>query len=123
MLAKSEELTYSFLAKKGVFMTAKLIRFIEPLPPETKGGVLTIGNFDGVHLGHQKLINKVREEASRRHVPSVVVTFEPHPFEFFSKEKVTVPRLTRMREKFLALSECGVNFVIILKFNQLLASI
>jgi riboflavin kinase/FMN adenylyltransferase len=52
-----------------------------------------------------------------------VVTFEPHAFEFFAKGPVTIPRITRLREKFTALAECGVDYVVVLKFNQELASI
>lgn len=82
---------------------------------------MTIGNFDGVHLGHQHLVKKVVNEARRLNAPSLVMTFEPHPFEFFSQDQVTIPRLTRMREKFLGLAGCGVDNVLIMSFNQELA--
>jgi riboflavin kinase / FMN adenylyltransferase len=88
-----------------------------------KQGVMTIGNFDGVHLGHQALVKRVMEEAKERGAPSVVVTFEPHPFEFFERGAHTIPRITRLREKFKLLAECGVDYVLILPFNQKLASI
>ncbi|EKD70409.1 MAG: hypothetical protein ACD_46C00541G0007, partial [uncultured bacterium] len=104
-------------------MPAKLIRGLNNITPAARGGVITIGNFDGVHLGHQALIRQVIAEAKSRQVPSLAVTFEPHAFEFFGRENLTIPRLTRLREKFTALAECGLDNVIIIKFNQKLASI
>ena len=102
-------------------MPAKLIRGFNQIKPEHQNGVAAIGNFDGVHLGHQALIQKVIQQAKVRRAPSIVITFEPHPFEFFQKEHLTIPRLTRLREKFTALSACGVDYILILKFNQQLA--
>tara|TARA_R110000868_G_scaffold27147_3_gene103601 strand:- start:95 stop:1042 length:948 start_codon:yes stop_codon:yes gene_type:complete len=102
-------------------MTAKLIRSTDHLSPLAKGGVVTIGNFDGVHLGHQALLKCTVDKARELGVPSVVMTFEPHPFEFFGGTKQTVARLTRLREKFLALSACGIDHVLIMPFNQSLA--
>jgi riboflavin kinase/FMN adenylyltransferase len=104
-------------------MQTKLIRSHYNLKTRHQGGVVTIGNFDGVHLGHQQLIARTIEAAKERGTHSLVVTFEPHPFEFFSREQVTIPRLTRLREKFAALSDCGVDFVLILPFNQDVASL
>ncbi|HEU5280706.1 MAG TPA: bifunctional riboflavin kinase/FAD synthetase [Gammaproteobacteria bacterium] len=100
-----------------------LIRSLNQVPSRARGGVATMGNFDGVHLGHQALIRAVVEAAKRQGRPSVVVTFEPHPFEFFSGDKLTIPRITRFREKFRALSALGCDYVLLLKFNQELASI
>jgi riboflavin kinase/FMN adenylyltransferase len=98
-----------------------LIRSLYNLTPAQRGGVITIGNFDGVHRGHQQLVKHVIEQAKTLHVPSLVVTFEPHPFEFFSQNNVTIPRLTRLREKVTALFGCGVDNILILPFNQPLA--
>lgn len=106
-------------------MATKLIRSTYNVTPKCQGAVLTIGNFDGVHLGHQHLILKVIEKAHQLNVPSLVVTFEPHPFEFFGIEdsaKHAIPRLTRFREKFYWLAKSGVDYVLILPFNQALAS-
>ncbi len=102
-------------------MPTTLIRSLYNLTPAQLGGVITIGNFDGVHIGHQQLVQRVIEQAKAMRGPSLVVTFEPHPFEFFSKDEVTIPRLTRLREKVVALAECGVENVLILSFNQSLA--
>ena len=104
-------------------MPTKLIRSLYNVTPLEQGGVITIGNFDGVHLGHQELVRRVIAAARERHVPATVVTFEPHPFEFFEKGIHTIPRITRLREKFRALSACGVDNVLILPFNQKLASV
>jgi riboflavin kinase/FMN adenylyltransferase len=59
---------------------------------------LTIGNFDGVHLGHQAMLAKLRAAASVRGLPACVMTFEPHPREFFAPDQAPV-RLTTLREK------------------------
>lgn len=123
MLAKSHELTYIFTNfNHDIYpMPARLIRSLANLTPAQMGGVVTIGNFDGVHLGHQALLRETVNRARELGVPSLVMTFEPHPFEFFNQEKNTIPRLTRMREKYLALSACGVDNVLIIPFNQELA--
>ncbi len=103
-------------------MATKLIRSLSDITPEQKGGVVTIGNFDGVHLGHQQLIKNVIDEAKKYGASSTAITFEPHPFEFFHQENLTIPRITRLREKFSALADCGIDNVLILQFNQELAS-
>lgn len=99
----------------------KLIRGLSNIQPELHGGVVTIGNFDGVHRGHQALIANVKERAKALHVPSIVITFEPQPLEFFAAEK-SVARLTRWREKYLALVKTGVDAVLVLQFNQTMAN-
>ncbi len=104
-------------------MSATLIRSLYNITPAALGGVITIGNFDGVHLGHQQLVRRVIEAARERGVPATVVTFEPHPFEFFEQEVHTIPRITRLREKFRALANCGIDNVLVLPFNQKLASL
>jgi riboflavin kinase/FMN adenylyltransferase len=103
-------------------MPTKLIRSSGNLTPSQRGGVVTIGNFDGVHLGHQALLKQVVTKARELGVPSLVMTFEPHPFEFFGAPNPTVSRLTRLREKFQALAACGVDNILIMSFNQELAN-
>lgn len=100
----------------------RLIRFHSLISNELHAGVITIGNFDGVHHGHQALISHVLQKARALNLPATVMTFEPHPLEFFNKAHVTVPRITRLREKFKALAVTGVDNVVILPFNQLLAA-
>lgn len=106
-------------------MPTKLIRGLYNVTQKQQGCVMTIGNFDGVHLGHQQLIASVVAKARALLVPSLVLTFEPHPFEFLSRNNPAhpvAPRLTRLREKFLALANCGVDNVLVLSFNQKLAT-
>jgi riboflavin kinase/FMN adenylyltransferase len=104
-------------------MPAKLIRSLYNITPEDQGGVVTIGNFDGVHLGHQALLRETVKRARELGVPSVVMTFEPHPFEFFGKGNAPIARLTRLREKFREIEKCGIDRVIIITFNQSVASL
>lgn len=104
-------------------MPTKLIRSLGAIASAQKGAVLTIGNFDGVHLGHQQLAARAIEKARMLDAPALAVTFEPHPFEFFNRDNITIPRLTRFREKFTALAACGFDHILILKFNQELANI
>lgn len=102
---------------------AHLIRALTDIPLAARGCVVTLGNFDGVHLGHQQLLNTVVAKAKQAGLPSVVMTFEPHPFEFFAEKALAIPRITRFREKFHALADTGCDYVLILKFNQQLASL
>jgi len=95
----------------------ELIRGIHNLRERHRGCVVTIGNYDGVHRGHQHMIAAVRAKATELGVPAVVVTFEPTPREFF--EGPAAPsRLTRLREKLEALSLYGVDRVVVLRFNR-----
>ena len=83
---------------------------------------LTIGNFDGVHLGHQAMLAKLRAAASARGLPACVMTFEPHPREFFAPDQAPV-RLTSMREKLELLRQHGVARTHVLRFNFALAQV
>ncbi|RPI15719.1 MAG: bifunctional riboflavin kinase/FAD synthetase [Lysobacterales bacterium] len=94
-----------------------LVRGLHNLRERHRGCVATIGNYDGVHLGHQHMIAALRERAAALGVPAVVVTFEPTPREFF--EGASAPsRLTRLREKLQALAACGVDRVVVLRFDR-----
>lgn len=99
----------------------ELIRGLYNLRPRHRGAVVTIGNFDGVHLGHQAVLGQLAEKAAELHVPAVVVTFEPQPREFFAKGPIPA-RLTRLREKVQALRRYAVDRVVCLRFNHALAS-
>lgn len=98
----------------------KLLRGLTKLPDFAKGSVATIGNFDGVHLGHQALLKVLREQANKLQVPLVVLLFEPQPAEFFRPEQAPA-RLTSLREKLAVLKQCKVDYVLCLKFNRNLA--
>ena len=104
-------------------MSTRLIRSLHNLKPRHQGAIVTMGNFDGVHLGHQQLLATAIALAKQHAVPSLVVTFEPHPFEFFKQANLTIPRLTRLREKFCAMAKMGVDNVLILPFNHKVASL
>ena len=78
--------------------------------------VATIGNFDGVHLGHQAIIQQVIFEAKKRQLPALIIIFEPQPMEFFKGDEAPA-RLMRFREKFQALSAYDLDYVFCLKFN------
>ena len=95
----------------------ELVRGLHNLRERHRGCVATIGNYDGVHLGHQHMLAAVRARADELGVPAVVVTFEPTPREFF--EGSTAPsRLTRLREKLQALELYGVDRVLVLRFDR-----
>jgi riboflavin kinase/FMN adenylyltransferase len=83
---------------------------------------LTIGNFDGVHLGHQAMLAKLRAAAAARGLPACVMTFEPHPREFFAPDKAPV-RLTSLREKLELLAQHGVERTYLCRFNFALAQV
>lgn len=85
----------------------ELIRGIHNIQSRHHGCVLTIGNFDGVHLGHQQVLSQVVQRAQQMGLPSVVMTFEPQPLELFAKQQAPA-RLTRLRDKFVQLSKLGL---------------
>jgi riboflavin kinase/FMN adenylyltransferase len=95
----------------------ELIRGIHNLRERHRGCVATIGNYDGVHRGHQHMIAAVRAKATQLGVPAVVVTFEPTPREFF-EGPAGPSRLTRLREKLEALALYGVDRVVVLRFDR-----
>jgi riboflavin kinase/FMN adenylyltransferase len=98
-------------------MPMDLVRGLHNLRPRHRGCVATIGNYDGVHLGHQHVIAGVRDRAAALGLPAVVVTFEPTPREYF--EGPGAPsRLTRLREKLEALDLYGVDRVVVLRFDD-----
>lgn len=78
--------------------------------------VLTIGNFDGLHRGHQALLKLLTDKAHALGLPAVVLTFEPHPLEYFAPASAP-PRLASLREKLLQLSACGVDRVHVCRFD------
>lgn len=99
----------------------ELIRDQHNIRPRHRGCVATIGNFDGVHLGHQAILQKLAKQAASFKLPALVITFEPHPQEFFAPHAAPA-RLMRLREKLLALQDFGMERVLCLEFNQHLAT-
>jgi len=100
----------------------ELIRGRHNLRSHHRGCALTIGNFDGAHLGHQAVIGQLRQRADTLGVPACVVTFEPHPREFFDPDNAPA-RLSRLRDKLDAFSAMGVDRVLILRFDAALAGL
>ena len=84
--------------------------------------VVTIGAFDGVHLGHQQLLQQCRERALVMNLPSVVVLFEPQPNEYFQREQAPA-RLSRLREKVGSIAAAGIDKILCLKFDANLRSL
>ena len=95
-------------------------------PQLAKACALTIGNFDGVHRGHQAMLALLKNEARHRDVPSCVMTFEPHPRDFFAKQHqqpdLAPARIATLRDKLNELAACGVDQCVVLPFNQAFAS-
>ena len=83
---------------------------------------LAIGNFDGMHLGHQALLKKLTETAKALNLTSAVMTFEPHPREFFAPESAP-PRLSSLREKLEHFADAGVDNTYVCRFNRRFAKV
>jgi riboflavin kinase/FMN adenylyltransferase len=88
---------------------------------------LTIGNFDGVHRGHQAMLALLKSEAQQRGLPSCALTFEPHPRDHFAaishKPELAPARIGTLRDKLFDLSQCGVDQAVVLPFDQQLAAL
>jgi riboflavin kinase/FMN adenylyltransferase len=83
---------------------------------------LTIGNFDGVHRGHQAMLNRLTEAAEDLALPSAVLTFDPHPREFFARDAAP-PRLSMLRGKLESFASLGVSRAYVARFDAKLASL
>jgi riboflavin kinase/FMN adenylyltransferase len=105
------------MSKKRVM---QLVRGLHNLRPQHRGCAATIGNFDGVHRGHQAILARLGERARALGVPSCVVIFEPQPREYFAPLSAP-PRLSRLRDKLALLAEAGVDQVLCLAFNDSLS--
>ncbi|MGH8501591.1 MAG: bifunctional riboflavin kinase/FAD synthetase [Gammaproteobacteria bacterium] len=99
----------------------ELIRGLPNVRAAHRGCAATIGNFDGVHLGHQAVLAQLAAKASELKLPSLAIIFEPLPREFFHADSAP-PRLTRFREKLLALQRCSIDTVLCLRFDRRLAA-
>ncbi|CAL1329244.1 bifunctional riboflavin kinase/FAD synthetase [Candidatus Providencia siddallii] len=101
----------------------EIIRGMHNIKAYHSGCVLTIGNFDGVHRGHQLLLNNLKLKGKQLNLPTVVILFEPQPLEFFSKNTKTPARLTSFRDKVKYLLEINIHYLLIIKFNKYIASL
>jgi riboflavin kinase/FMN adenylyltransferase len=102
------------------FLTMRVFRTI----PAAAGtaSALTIGNFDGVHLGHREMLRRLRRAATARGLPALVLTFEPHPREFFAPDRAPA-RITALRDKLLLLAGAGADAVCVCRFDYRLAQL
>ncbi|AIR88154.1 bifunctional riboflavin kinase/FAD synthetase [Pseudomonas cremoricolorata] len=100
----------------------QLVRGLHNLRPEHRGCVATIGNFDGVHRGHQAILGRLRERGQALGLPTCVVIFEPQPREYFAPDSAPA-RLARLRDKIELLQAEGVDQVLCLAFNQQLSAL
>jgi riboflavin kinase/FMN adenylyltransferase len=95
----------------------ELVRGLHNISRRHRGCVLTVGNYDGVHLGHQQMIGALTARASQLGSPATVLVFEPSSKEFIDPDGAP-PRLTRWREKYLALAALGVQRLVTLRFDD-----
>jgi riboflavin kinase/FMN adenylyltransferase len=98
----------------------RLIRGLHNLRAQDRGCVATIGNFDGVHLGHRAVFQRLLQRGRALGLPATVITFEPQPMEYFQPDAAP-PRLTRLREKLAAIRADGIHRVMLLEFGPKLA--
>jgi riboflavin kinase/FMN adenylyltransferase len=94
----------------------EIIKGIENLKRPFRNPVVTLGNFDGVHLGHQKIFKRIKEEASKIDGEGVVITFEPHPLKVLAPEKF-LPLLTPFRKKMMLIERSGIETVLCIEFS------
>ncbi|MBK1617613.1 riboflavin biosynthesis protein RibF [Lamprobacter modestohalophilus] len=98
----------------------RLIRGLHNLRDQDRGCVATIGNFDGVHLGHRAVFQRLLAQGEALGLPATVITFEPQPMEYFAPA-VAPARLTRLREKVAAIADDGIERILLLEFGPRLA--
>jgi riboflavin kinase/FMN adenylyltransferase len=99
----------------------RLIRGLHNLRAQDRGCVATIGNFDGVHLGHRTVFRRLLQRGQQLGLPATVITFEPQPMEYFQPDAAPA-RLTRLREKLAAIHADGIDRVMLLEFGPRLAA-
>ncbi len=96
-----------------MFKTKKISQEDLPISEKT---ACTIGNFDGFHIGHQKILNLLKEEAKKHNLKSVVITFDPHPKKFFKNEDICT--ITNIETRLAFLSKMDIDYMLIIKFNE-----
>lgn len=100
----------------------QLIRGIHNLTDRHRGCALTIGNFDGVHLGHLEILSNLKQAAQSRGLKSCIMSFEPLPHEYFNHDAAPA-RLYRLREKWCAVESADIDYFLCCKFNAQMASL
>jgi riboflavin kinase/FMN adenylyltransferase len=94
-----------------------VIRGLDRIPPKYACSVVTIGNFDGIHLAHKDLLGKVVEEARKRQCSGVVLTFEPHPQKVLQPDRKPFYLLTTLQEKLKLIEALGIDAVVLIEFT------
>lgn len=100
----------------------KVIRGFHNIQPTHRGAWLTIGNFDGLHLGHHAIVNTLKTHAAKDHAPTMVINFHPSPDSYFHAEQAKA-KLMSLREKIQLLQAWGVDYLWLLPFNARLAQL
>jgi riboflavin kinase / FMN adenylyltransferase len=100
----------------------ELIRGLISLRERQRGCVVTIGTYDGIHLGHQALLQRLKEHAARLSAPTVVLTFEPMPREYLSPEAPPA-RLTSLRERWRVIEAMSLDYMLLLRFDEALRNL
>lgn len=100
----------------------EFIRGLHTIQSSHRGCVATIGNFDGIHLGHQAILQRLNEVADEMALPSLVITFEPHPQDFFLKDAAH-ERLMTLREKVMAMKPYLIDRLLCIRFNEAFSSL
>ncbi len=96
----------------------KIFKGIEEITPEYRSSVITIGNFDGIHLAHQEILRRVVREARERKTHSVVITFDPHPQRVLHPERRPFYLLTTLEEKMRLIEALGIDAVLLITFTR-----
>src|SRR5580693_8958890 len=100
----------------------ELIRGLQNPPERKPGCAVTIGTYDGVHLGHQALLGRLKEHAARLGMPTVVLTFEPTPREYLAPD-APPDRLTSLRERWRILGSLDLDVLLLLRFGESLRNL
>jgi len=95
----------------------KIVRSLKNIPEDLKGGVITIGNFDGVHRAHQAILDRVLQVAKKTGTKAIVMTFEPHPQQVLHPERKPFYLITTLDEKLELLEEKGIDAVVLIEFS------
>lgn len=101
----------------------KIFRDLSEVPAGYKNAVITLGNFDGLHLGHRAIIDKAGNIAKANNYPLALMTFEPHPREFFAREGAAGIRIYNLRSKLAIIKSLGVECVFLMRFNNSLTGL
>ncbi len=102
----------------------KIFRDLDKIPAEYKNAVITLGNFDGLHIGHRAIIAEAKAIAAATKSPLALMTFEPHPREFFASDKGSSGlRIYNLRSKLIAIKSLGIECVFLLRFNDKLTNL